>query len=151
MTTPVNTPELLRLDAGNRALRSFLQGFGIDIIVAIAATTLVIVNDLDNWKGWTVVGITFGKTIAQAGASYVMRRFMDSSKIPTPLPPSPTAPPSDPVEGAVAYPAGFDPKHDGETGVISVGFGWIILAIILVILLILALTGALGFNLSVGK
>jgi hypothetical protein len=88
----------LNVDARNRALRSFVQGLTIDVVVAIAAALLVWLPgaDLSSKDAWIVIGITLAKTILQTAASYVMRRFVDASAIPTPLPPTPQPEPADP-------------------------------------------------------
>jgi hypothetical protein len=91
-------PTPLNVDARNRALRSFVQGLAIDVVVAIAAALLVWLPgaDLSSRDAWILIGITLAKTILQTAASYVMRRFVDASGVPTPLPPAPVPPPADP-------------------------------------------------------
>lgn len=85
----------LSADANNRALRTFLQGLGIDLLVAVAALVLANVDSITDRQGLTVFGIALGKTVVTTAASYVMRRFVDKSAIPTPLPPSPVPEPND--------------------------------------------------------
>jgi hypothetical protein len=85
---------LLAADARNRALRSFVQGLGIDLLVAVA----VVVQGVASSNGpilWPVVVASLGRSVAQAAAAYIMRRFLDRSKIPTPLPPDPPGKPSE--------------------------------------------------------
>jgi hypothetical protein len=96
MTTP-----RLATDARNRAFRSFLQGFGIDIAVAVCAALMVWLPDADVSKkeAWLVLGTSLVKTVLQAGAAYVMRAKLDGSSIPTPLPPADPGEP-DAVPGA---------------------------------------------------
>lgn len=83
---------LLERDARNRALRTFLQGLGIDVLVAIAIVTQGVASSNDPIL-WPVVGASLARSVAQAVASYVMRRFLDRSRIPTPLPPNPPGEP----------------------------------------------------------
>jgi hypothetical protein len=89
--------KLLVLDAKNRALRSFMQGAGLDVLVAAAVfgSSLLSSTEAIDWK---LQGALFGKTIAQTIFSYVMRRYMDPSKIPTPLPPDPPGEPDEDVD-----------------------------------------------------
>ncbi len=87
---------LLSRDARNRALRTFVQGLGIDVLVAIAIVIAQVASQpLEAWQGWLAIGISLARSVAQAAASYVMRRFLDRSKIPTPLPPSDPGEPDD--------------------------------------------------------
>jgi hypothetical protein len=88
----------LAVDATNRARRSFVQGLFIDVLVAIAAALLVWLPgaDLSSRDAWVLIGITLAKTVLQTAASYVMRRFVDTSTIPTPLPPTPQPAPAEP-------------------------------------------------------
>lgn len=88
----------LAVDAKNRALRTFLVGLATDVLVAL---TLVIVTALSSATGWgdvewKVLGFTLAKTLVTTAGSYVLRRFVDPSGIPTPLPPTPVPPPADP-------------------------------------------------------
>lgn len=87
----------LREDATNRALRTFLQGLGIDVLVAIAVTVYAVVSDPAPIV-WGVVGASLARSVVQAAASYVMRRFLDGSAVPTPLPPAPVPPPTEPAD-----------------------------------------------------
>lgn len=94
MTTPT-----LAADAKNRAFRTFLQGIGIDVAVAVAAALLVWLPDADISKkeAWIVLGTSAAKTVLQAIAAYVMRAKLDGIGV-TPLPP---ANPGEPDAGAV--------------------------------------------------
>lgn len=76
-------------DAENKAWRTFLQGIGIDIGIAVALLVAQIVAaPLTAWQGWLAIGIALARTILGAAAAYVMRRFLDPSSLPTPLPPA---------------------------------------------------------------
>lgn len=84
-------------DAKNRAWRTFLQGLAIDLAVAVGAFVLANVDSITDKQGLTLAAITLGKTVATTIASYVMRRFLDPSRIPTPLPPADPGEPDDEV------------------------------------------------------
>lgn len=64
-----------KVDAKSRAWRTFLQGFGIDIAVAVAAALLLWLPDADLSSGdaWLVLGTALGKTVLTTAAAYVMR------------------------------------------------------------------------------
>ncbi len=87
----------LRRDARNRALRTTIQNLGIDVGVAVA--TFVLANlesvDLSNKAALITIGGSLIKTVLSTIASYVMRRWVDRSRIPTPLPPDPPGEPDD--------------------------------------------------------
>lgn len=79
----------LQNDARNRALRTFLQGLAIDVAVGVAALILSgALDTISDTAGLIAFGISVAKTVATSAASYVMRRFMDRSSIPTPTPPA---------------------------------------------------------------
>ena len=82
-------------DARNRALRTFLQGLGIDLLVAVAALVLANVDSITDRQGLTLFAVALGKTVVTTAASYVMRRFLDGSSVPTPLPPAPVPQPNE--------------------------------------------------------
>ncbi len=81
----------LAADAQNRALRTFLQGMGIDVLVAVCVLVLASTDAISDKAGLITFGIALVKTVATSAASYVMRRFADKSRIPTPLPPADAA------------------------------------------------------------
>lgn len=87
-------------DARNRALRTFLQGLAIDLAVAVAAFTLANVDSITDKQGLILAATALGKTLVTTVAAYVMRRFLDGSALPTPLPP---ADPGEP-DAEVQYP-----------------------------------------------
>lgn len=92
--TPVDSAALLEAQARRNALRTFVQGLAIDVAVAAAILVAQLVSSpLEEWQGWTAVGIALARTVLGAAASYVMRRFVDGSRIPTPLPIVPEATP----------------------------------------------------------
>ncbi len=81
-------------DAQNRALRTFLQGIAVDVLVGVslAVHTLLTSSDLFSWG---LLGALVAKSAGVAAASYVMRRFLDPSGLPTPLPPAPVPAPNE--------------------------------------------------------
>lgn len=98
------TPTTLNQDARNRALRTFLQGLAIDLAVAVAALVLANVDKITDEQGLRLFAIGLAKTVVTTIASYVMRRFLDASSIPTPLPPAPVPAPNEeepPVAGDI--------------------------------------------------
>jgi hypothetical protein len=88
---------LLTADAKNRALRVFLTGLGIDVGVAVAVFITTVLADANGWGDlqWAVLGFTFVKTVLSSAGAFVLRRFVDQSSFPTPLPPAPVAAPAD--------------------------------------------------------
>lgn len=89
-------------DATNRAVRTAYQQLAIDVGVAVAMLIATTVGTADSWDefNWKVLGFSVAKTIVATAASFVMRRFMDTSSVPTPLPPSPVPPPAEPADEA---------------------------------------------------
>lgn len=85
MTSPV-----LAADARNRALRTFLQGIGADVLAAVILLVLPVFTSAQGWQDidWKILGFLLAKTVVVTGLSYVMRTYLDRSAIPTPLPPS---------------------------------------------------------------
>lgn len=80
--------DLRASDARNRSTRTFLQGLAIDIAIAIAALVLASVESITDTAGIILFCTALAKTVLTAIASYVMRQFLDPSRVPTPLPPS---------------------------------------------------------------
>lgn len=78
----------LNRDARNRAIRTFVQGLAIDLGVALAALVLANVDSITDRQGLILFAVAASKTVVTTVASYVMRRFLDPSAVPTPLPPS---------------------------------------------------------------
>lgn len=80
----------LKTDARNRALRTFLQGLGFDILGAVVLLLLPLFTNADGWGDfdWKLLGFLLVKTIVVTGFSYLMRTVLDRSAVPTPLPPA---------------------------------------------------------------
>jgi len=90
-----NSLALLATDAKNRAVRTFLQGLAIDLAVAIASVVLASTDKITDRASLITVCVALAKTAVTTIAAYVMRRFLDGSSVPTPLPPAPAAEPAD--------------------------------------------------------
>lgn len=108
----------LQVDAKNRATRAFVQGLAIDVLVALAVVVWTYLNSVDGWGAiqWSVLAFTLFKTLCQTAASYLMRRFLDNSKVPTPLPPAPAVQPADThsIPDAVRQDEAEYPPYVGE-------------------------------------
>jgi len=96
MTEPVNTRALSR-DALNRAARTLWQNVGVDVAVAVVTLLLPLVTGAESWSelDWQWIGFSVTKTVVLVVFAFVMRRFIDQSKVPTPLPPEPVTPPTE--------------------------------------------------------
>jgi hypothetical protein len=85
----------LSRDARNRALRTFLQGLALDVAVAVSMVVYDAVQSAQ--PDYRLLLLTLAKTVLQTGASYVMRRLVDPSRVPTPLPPADPGEPDEDV------------------------------------------------------
>lgn len=87
----------LKRDATNRGFRAFLTGLGIDVGVGIALVLTTFFGGANAWGDveWSILGFSLFKSCAQAVGAFVLRRWLDPSKIPTPLPPDPVPEPAD--------------------------------------------------------
>lgn len=123
---------LLTKDAGNRALRSFLTGLAIDLLVGVTLVLVTYFADKNSWGTieWSILGFSLFKSVVQAGGAFVLRQFLDPSKFPTPLPP---APQPQPYEGRhVRNP--FNNRNEGGYAVLgALGLGLIVLSVILLV------------------
>lgn len=65
---------LVRADAAERSLRSFIQGFALDIVVAVTLVLATAFGAIE-WTPtyWKALGLTLAKSVLQAAVSYVMR------------------------------------------------------------------------------
>lgn len=91
--------ELLGMDARNRALRAFLINITADVGVALTLVIVATFGQAESWSDfeWSLMAFTLAKTAVVTAGSYVLRRFLDPSFVPTPLPPAPVAAPSEPA------------------------------------------------------
>lgn len=89
--------ELRTLDAKNRALRTFVQGLGIDVAVGLALVLGTYFMTAQSWGDvqWAILGFSLFKSVVQAVSAYVMRQWMDR-KTDVLLPPASAGPPVDP-------------------------------------------------------
>jgi hypothetical protein len=64
----------VRADATERSLRSFIQGFLLDIVVAVTLVLATAFGAIE-WTPlyWKALGLTLAKSVLQAAVSYVMR------------------------------------------------------------------------------
>lgn len=83
----------LEKDARNRTVRTFITGLAVDIAVGVALVLGTFFADKNSWGEiqWAILTFSLAKSIVQAVCAYVLRRFLDQSGVPTPLPPGDTA------------------------------------------------------------
>lgn len=105
--------QLLRQDAGNRAHRVFLQGLAIDVGVAVSILAYNLASTPDDELSWYLIGASLARTVVQSGAAFVMRAFIDPSRVPTPLPPLPQPAPAELADGTEV---GLDERPDSQDG-----------------------------------
>lgn len=92
MSYPAEQPEIPQLvDTGitlpavavKRGIQTGLQGFALDISIAVVVTVAMLVMDLESFDGFSALlpvwGLLIAKSIAQALLAYVIRRFGDQS------------------------------------------------------------------------
>ena len=69
--------------AVRRGIQSAVQGLAIDVAVAVALVLLATLPNATDWRvvrdGWPVVALLVAKSIVQAVAAWVIRRFADQS------------------------------------------------------------------------
>jgi hypothetical protein len=84
-------------DAKNRSWRTALQGLAIDVLVGVVLVIGAAFAGANGWSDfqWAILGFSVAKSAVQAAVAFVMRRFLDLSSIPTPLPPSPQPEPAE--------------------------------------------------------
>lgn len=87
----------LSADARNRALRTFLVNIATDVGVALTLVLTTTFNQAENWNDfeWSIIGFTLLKTAVVTAGAYILRRFLDPSGFPTPLPPAPVPAPAE--------------------------------------------------------
>lgn len=88
--TMPNARHRLKADAGNRSLRTFLQGLAFTVLTAIVLVLYPVVSSAHSWGDvhWSLLGFALAQAIGTAVLAYVMRAKLDASGFPTPLPPS---------------------------------------------------------------
>jgi phosphoglycerol transferase MdoB-like AlkP superfamily enzyme len=101
----VRNSTLLTADAKNRAIRTLVQNLGVDVVVALVAVLLPVFQDANSFGDfeWAIIGFSLVKTFALTVFAFIMRRFLDASALPTPVPPEY---PGEPADGGDHTPAG---------------------------------------------
>lgn len=91
------TGAALTKDAVNRAARTAYVQLVIDVGVAVALLLGTYFVNKSNWDeiDWKILGFSLLKTVISTIGSFLLRRFVDPSGIPTPLPPAPVPAPND--------------------------------------------------------
>jgi hypothetical protein len=105
MVDSIPVPPSREADARNRALRTFLQGLGVDIVVALALTVgPALVGSEFTWSRayWQTLGLIAAKTVITTIVSYVTRKLItfEPDRAVRPAKPDrsrPTRPPSHPA------------------------------------------------------
>lgn len=87
----------LQRDARNRALRTFVVGLVIDLAVAVALLAQEAAGQPD--ADFRILAASLLRTLVQTTAAYVLRRFADGSRLPTPLPPADPGEPDEELGG----------------------------------------------------
>lgn len=74
-TTLPETRPAAQAAARERAVRTFVQGLGLDVLVAVAAALLAWLPsaDVTSSAAWLILGAALIKTVLQAAAAYVLR------------------------------------------------------------------------------
>jgi hypothetical protein len=100
---PDRAKDELAADARNRSWRTFLNGITVDVAIALLLVLTQSVGSAQGWDDfeWGVLAFTFAKTAVMTAGSYVLRRYLDASRFPTPLPPAPVAAPAVLDDGSV--------------------------------------------------
>ena len=97
---PVNSGALLTKDAGNRAWRTFLQALALEIGVQVVPALNAALQDEGH-----VYNVDWLQSLVRLAGmtalAFFMRKVLDPSGIPTPLPPSPQPQPAD--QARVSY------------------------------------------------
>lgn len=86
----------LTADAKNRAWRSLLIGLTIDMGLALVLGLVAAFDQATGWGDlqWGLIGFAVAKSAVQALGSFFLRRVVDPSSIPSPLPPADPGPPA---------------------------------------------------------
>ncbi len=72
------TPPPAEADARNRAFRTFVQGFGLDVAAGAATALAVGIAGGIEWTRlyWVALGLAVAKSVVQAAVSYFARKFV---------------------------------------------------------------------------
>ena len=74
-----------RLDARNRAWRTFVQGLLTDVLAAVLLVAIPAINGSDfAWSGkfWVALGLLVAKSALMAAVSYVARQVLPPANLP---------------------------------------------------------------------
>lgn len=69
-------------DARQRSVRTVLQGFAIDVSVAVVLVLAVAVTDI-RWTRayWLALGLSLARTVIQAAVAYAMRMLVPPARV----------------------------------------------------------------------
>ena len=98
--TPLRATAILKADASNRALRTFLQGLAYVVLFAVGLVLYNAFSTATRWSDfdWSALLFAAVQAAVMAGFAYLMRSRLDASSVPTPLPPEyPGEPNEDPA------------------------------------------------------
>lgn len=86
-----------KADAGNRTLRTFLQGLGFTVLAAVVMVVYPVLSGAHGWGDmhWSLLGFSLVQAAGMAVFAYLMRTVLDPSRVPTPLPPADPGEPDD--------------------------------------------------------
>jgi hypothetical protein len=106
--------QLLTADAKNRALRTFVQSLTLDVVIAIIAVLIPLLQNANSFGDfeWSIIAFSLIKTAALTAFSFIMRRFLDPSPIPTPTPPEHPGEPADDTPAVVPQRAAYAVPED---------------------------------------
>lgn len=95
---PINNLAQVQADASNRGWRTFAQGLAIDIAVGVALVLITLVGPWSSWGEvqWAILSFSIFKSVVQAVAAFVIRRFMEGEGKKVPFMPLPLDPPGEP-------------------------------------------------------
>lgn len=67
--------------AKKRGWQTLAQSLGVDVAVGVALVLITFIGPLKDWGEvqWTVLGFTLAKSIVQAVAAWIIRRYRDKS------------------------------------------------------------------------
>lgn len=90
MTYTPRHDKALAADARNRALRTLLQGLAFSVLAALAVALFEALTSSTSWSEFwgKVIAFSFFQSIAVAALSWLMRTYLDKSRLRTPLPPA---------------------------------------------------------------
>lgn len=73
---PIPIPPSTVADARSRAVRTFLQGLGLDVAVAVTSGLAVALGDVHWTRAWWALQVgLLAKTAAQTAVAYLHRRL----------------------------------------------------------------------------